>query len=334
MHRQLSLVRNTGFVGGFSVATIVFTMMILTMNNDHHQVENVVVIKDPHWKSYKTIHLLEFNPNEEIIKYDVFKENLEYIRKHKSDKYSVAMNKFAHLTNEEFLKQQAGRIKSIKTREKKDPQYISLPDSIDWRKQLGKVKEQKNCASSWAFSTVSALESSIKIHKNINVKLSEQELIDCTLKYNNHGCNGGMGYQALDYVKQEGIGTTYGTAYSASEGICRRNSTNSIKISGYREIVEGDEADLCSALVTHGPIIVSLNISPKSYQFYKSGVIDEENCDSNNLNHEALLIGYTKEHYILQNSWGQAWGMSGFFMLPRFKNNACGIASHAVVPLI
>jgi C1A family cysteine protease len=75
--------------------------------------------------------------------------------------------------------------------------------AFDWRKKikLGKVKNQKKCGSCWAFAALTTLEHHLQIHKHVKVELSEQQLIDCSKKYGNNGCNGGSTIRAYNYIK-------------------------------------------------------------------------------------------------------------------------------------
>ena len=78
----------------------------------------------------------------------------------------------------------------------------TMNPNIDWSIQ-GKgnappVKDQGACGACWAFAATSVLESAISIKKTGTgvlvppVRLSEQQLVDCTLAYKNNGCSGGL----------------------------------------------------------------------------------------------------------------------------------------------
>ena len=41
-----------------------------------------------------------------------------------------------------------------------------------------------------------------------------------------------------------------------------------------------------------------------------------------------LLIGYTKNEWILKNWWGSEWGENGYMRLKKGKNR-CGVANYA-----
>jgi cathepsin L len=67
-----------------------------------------------------------------------------------------------------------------------------------------------------------------------------------------------------------------------------------------------------------------------------SGVFDDETCASLlNLNHAMLAVGFDKDpksgdYWILKNSYGESWGMSGYLLSARNKNNLCGVVTDCV----
>uniref|UniRef100_A0AAA9RXS0 Cathepsin K n=1 Tax=Bos taurus TaxID=9913 RepID=A0AAA9RXS0_BOVIN len=142
----------------------------------------------------------------------------------------------------------------------------------------------------------------------------------------------GRAPDSVDYRKKG-----YVTPVKNQDENCMYNPTGkAAKCRGYREIPEGNEKALKRAVARVGPISVAIDASLTSFQFYRKGVYYDENCNSDNLNHAVLAVGYGiqkgNKHWIIKNSWGENWGNKGYILMARNKNNACGIANLASFP--
>lgn len=96
--------------------------------------------------------------------------------------FTLVANKFADYTPAEY-KRLLGYKRVPKNTNKKVAVFnqSSLPDSIDWRAKgaVTGVKDQAQCGSCWAFSTVGALEGRDFIATGVLKSFSEQQLVDC-----------------------------------------------------------------------------------------------------------------------------------------------------------
>jgi len=307
---------------------------------------------DSQWDAFKGYHGKKYGSSEDGLRRLIWEENLKRVALHNLEAsmgkhtYTLAMNQFADLSGEEFLKLVLGSCIINKKNStgasflKSD--FITVPASVDWRDKnlVTPVKDQKQCGSCWAFSTTGSLEGQHAKKTGKLVSLSEQQLVDCSRKYGNYGCMGGLMDNAFRYIKDNGgIDTEESYPYEARDGKCRFKPENvGATDVGFTDIPQGDEDALTQALATVGPISVAIDASHFSFQLYHTGVYYERRCSSTQLDHGVLAVGYGTEDgedfYLVKNSWGKSWGQKGYIKMARNKDNNCGIASSASYPLV
>lgn len=307
-----------------------------------------------YWKSYKLEHSKVYeSAEEETIRRLTWESHLNYINQHNNEAtlgkhtFTLKMNKFGDMTNQEFNRIYNGYNMTKTMKKTSQNKFVAEPNfkapaSIDWRTQgyVTPVKDQGQCGSCWSFSAVASLEGQHFKNAGKLVSLSEQNLVDCSRKEGNQGCNGGLMDQAFTYIKKnKGIDTEESYPYEARDGKCRFKAENvGATDSGFKDIEAGSEDDLTNALATVGPISVAIDASQSSFQFYHTGVYSDPSCSSTQLDHGVTAVGYGtlngKDYYIVKNSWAESWGDKGYIMMARNAQNMCGIASSASYPLV
>ncbi len=226
----------------------------------------------------------------------------------------------------------------------------ALPTSIDWRNKgvVSPIRNQEQCGSCWAFSTVATLESVVAIKSGNLYDLSEQELVSCAnLKngYTSLGCHGGTYENAFKYVSQEG-GLASESCYpytsgNGDSGTCKKTCSHvsGTKVSSYTTVTSYSDSAMMTALTVE-PVNVAIEADSRSFQLYKSGVYtDLEGC-GHTLDHAVVLVGYGtdsgQDYYILRNSWDVTWGESGYMRMSRGAQNGkygmCGVLTEPIYP--
>lgn len=307
------------------------------------------------WKAFK----LRFKKAYDSVEDDLFRMKVYVENKHKiaqhnqlyesgSKSYSLAMNKYGDMLHHEFVAVMNGFKRNYRDSLAKGSTYLSmanvvLPTSVDWREHgyVTPVKDQGHCGSCWSFSSTGALEGQHFRKSGVLVSLSEQNLIDCSTKYGNAGCNGGLMDQAFEYIRDNhGIDTEESYPYLGKDGKCHyRKRAKGATDTGFVDVPSGDEEKLQEAVATVGPVSVAIDASHESFQFYSSGVYDEASCNNETLDHGVLVVGYGvtgfgEDYWLVKNSWGTTWGDQGYIKMSRNKYNQCGIATQASYPLV
>jgi len=295
------------------------------------------------------------SPKENDYRKDVFTNNyikVEGVNKQELS-YKFSLNKFADLTPQEIQAKYFG-LGSVKELQKsrrvlaEDQALIALGNvepviHKDWHKEdaLNDVLHQGGCGACYSFSTTIALEHLYFLKFNQKIKLSEQELVDCSKGHGNTGCKGGWMHQAFDYVIQNNgmqLASTY--PYMAIEGqFCRQNHDRNVKnlLSRYVQIPENNNEMIRRAL--HNSLVPSA-VDARDLAFYSSGVYDNREC-GNDINHAIVIVGYGvnfegKKYWKVRNSWGAEWGSNGYFKLIRDDGTTpgiCGITAYNVYPI-
>jgi cathepsin F len=243
----------------------------------------------------------------------------------------------------------------------------TLPEDFDWRDHtptaVTPVKNQGQCGSCWAFSSIGAIETawSLKYNKPV-VSMSEQSVVDCSHGCSkdpmdpntpdcNSGCAGGWQWTAYNDIASptapvwSGVPTEQNYPYTGTTDMCDSHKikpgfgaqvTNYTCLTTYGSKTGADEDVMKAYLHEHGPLSFAMNATP--LMSYNGGILNPQSCDPANLDHAMLIVGYgvsaqSEKYWIIKNSWGKYWGESGYFKINRGAGT-CGLnmaVSHPTV---
>ncbi|KAK6183413.1 hypothetical protein SNE40_010902 [Patella caerulea] len=310
---------------------------------------------DDEWEKFKQTYNKNYPDDQQDQRRSIWEANIDYINEHnrRADEgqytFWLAVNQFADMTNEEFVStMNINKMTSERSGEEntefKDVDIRSLPTEVDWRAKgyVTPVSNQGQCGSCWAFSALGSLEGQHFKQTGTLVKLSAQNLMDCSHKLGNNGCEGGFMIGSYKYIKiNNGVDTDASYPYTARDGtkcLFKRENVGAT-LKSYVDLPKGSEATLHKAVAMVGPISVAIDAEHTSYQFYQKGVYYEPACNPNQLDHANLVTGYGvttngTEYWMVKESWGTTWGMDGYVLMSRNRNNNCGIANLASYPIV
>ena len=272
--------------------------------------------------------------------------------------YTLAHNAFSGYSQKEFSELMSLKNSKPFTFSSSFFEFSStedLPVSVDWRTKgvVNPIKDQGQCGSCWAFSTVQAVESAVALKTGVLYNLSEQQLVDCDDM--DFGCSGGWMDNAFNWINQNN-GLCSGDDYpyvSGNSGMSNKCLTTcslkpNTKVMSHVDIPINSDLSLMQVL-SQQPVSVALEADQSGFQFYSSGVFTGD-CGTT-LDHGVGLVGYgvnrtnNLSYYILRNSWGTSWGDNGYMYLGRGNDPAtgepynggkgqCGVLSKASYPVV
>ncbi|CAJ0953468.1 unnamed protein product, partial [Mesorhabditis belari] len=221
------------------------------------------------------------------------------------------------------------------------------PSSFDWRNTgaVNPVKDQKQCGSCWAFSTIATVETIDNyVHcrdtTESRVSYSEQMVMDCTYynasvpeKEQYDGCDGGWPSSALKRIMITGTETEKQDHYLAGKGVCplglaeKKRPVAAHPISNWANLT-GDVDAMVDFIANKAPFAFCMMIC-EDFFGYESGVYDSTNCTEDNAvgGHAVAVMGYGTtdtgiDYWLVRNSWGPTWGEDGYFKIRRGTNVA------------
>jgi C1A family cysteine protease len=161
-------------------------------------------------KSYGTKEEFDF-------RLKTFSANLLELKAFKSDTSTVGINKFTDRTPEEMKRMNGYRPQDRSARRNVKVFPETYTTTVDWNAKgaVTPVKDQAACGSCWSFSATGGMEGAHFLKTGQLVSLSEQQLMDCSWKYGNLSCGGGLMDNAFKYAQVTPLTTEANYPYTA-----------------------------------------------------------------------------------------------------------------------
>lgn len=250
-----------------------------------------------------------------------------------------------------------------------------LPPQLDLREKglVGPPRDQGTCGSCWAFGAIGMLEGQVAKSTGKLTRLSEQHLLDCTWSLGNNACDGGLDWEGLSWILLLNGGElptadSYGR-YLSENGFCHFDKSKGLEgLKGVAAPPPGAKYDvevgarvrscwhvqgpsvggvpaaihrMSWALVSEGPVSISLSASRHDLYFYAGGVYDNPACQNGaaDLDHTVLLAGYGRSaeydepYWLIRNSWSAHWGEGGYIRIAQ-QGDVCGILQQGLIALL
>jgi len=301
------------------------------------------------WASWKTQYGKTYSTQgEDTARMAIFATNYAKVQAHNAagSTFTMALNKFADLTGEEFKAKYAS-CHGTGVEDQYCPSAVNCPtlpetnvSSVNWTAAgaVTPIKNQGDCGSCWAFSTTGCLEGLYYLNHSVLISFSEQQIVDCDTQCD--GCDGCWPYLALEYTAQNGIEPEKLYPYKGVQGKCEYKASLAVHANtGYQCVSQKSVSQLQAAAVGQ-PVSVAVEADQDAWQLYSGGVVTSQCGDA--LDHAVLVTGYgsvdNTDAWIVKNSWGADWGVNGYIFIGQDASanqgyGVCGILRCGTLPI-
>jgi C1A family cysteine protease len=276
------------------------------------------------------------SPEEMFERFHIYQKNLDHIIQHNSKglDWTLGMNQFGDLTNEEFRATYLGFKGDSSVPEHVEEVELTAPTTVNWVQSgiVPPILNQQQCGSCWAFSAAGSISMAYNKNNNNNaLQLSPEQLVQCSAAYGNNGCNGGLMDNAFRYAQKYPLATLAQYPYTSGNGVTGQCNTSlqsqgKYGVKSYTNVSKGSYTALQNAIAIQP---VSVAVDAQNWQNYNSGIFSK--CGTS-LDHGVIAVGYTPTYTLVRNSWGTSWGLQGYIQLA--PGNTCGIANQASYPTV
>ena len=302
-----------------------------------------VRFKNSFRKTYQSLAELEY-------RFGVFRKSLDFVRSVNSDRtktFSAGINKFSDLTFDEFKAKYLVETQPASGQPFADePASPSVP-AVDWRKSPGAVqpvKDQRGCASGYAFSATATLEFAVWKLTGQSARFSNQELVDCSSGDNwlsNKGCDGGSAHFSYSYIHTHQLGTEESYPYTADYSKCDQDNVAKPGRQGIQNWTNFRAGVNTLTQAVQSSVVSVTQVVKEDFKHYESGVYSSDDPDCGFEPSQIMaIVGYdttaSVPYYIVRNSWGTGWGEQGYARVAIGQGlGTCRIAGYfSYIPVI
>ena len=125
----------------------------------------------------------------------------------------------------------------------------------------------------------------------------------------------------FNYTHNFGMALNKDFPYTAQDTACLKY-TKAVTCEGFVKNPKNSMDALETTLATQGPVAITVSANWATY----GGGIFSDGCSnipgySCTLDHAVVAVGYTKDYWLVRNSWGDSWGEKGYIRLTRKYDN-------------